>query len=237
MAFQFIRGKAVVWILFLCGLLGALLAFSFIPFSKHLVSWLFKSLPLESLISVSAASYLSDFGFVFMAFFLTVSLPTPHCRIPTPYTTRRLFRLSLLPILISVGYGFTKGVHFFSLPIGSFPWKEALWAWLLVPVGEELLFRGWLTRLLNRLYPESFFPFSPFLPLSIWGSALAFSFWHLQNIDPHHYSLVLVQLFYTFMIGIWLGLINWQTQKLWPCILAHSLLNFAADWKLLFMVI
>jgi membrane protease YdiL (CAAX protease family) len=236
MAFQFIRGKAVFWILLLCGLLGALLAFSFIPFSRHLVSWCLEGFQLKARLSHSTFSFFSDFGFVLVAFFLTISLPARSCSVPAPYSPLRLFRLSLLPIIISFGFGFTKGSNLFNLSLVSFPWKETLWAWLLVPIGEELLFRGWITRLLDRLYPESYLTLSPFFPLSLWGSSCAFSLWHLQNMEPGNSLFMVLQLFYALMVGIWLGFIRWQTQKIWPCILAHCLLNFAADWKLWFML-
>lgn len=237
MGFQFIRGKGVFWILFLCGLLGALLAFSFIPFSRALVSGALDLTSLKTALSSPALSFFLNIGFVLMAFFLAISLPAQSCSVPAPYSGRRLFQLSILPILISMGFGWSKGASFLNLPFNAFPFKEAFWAWVLVPVGEELLFRGWLTRLLDRLFPESFIPLSPFFPVSLWGSAIAFSFWHLQNLDPSSYLFLILQLFYAFMVGIWLGFIRWQTQKIWPCIVAHSLLNFAADWKLLFMLL
>lgn len=236
MAFQFIRGKRAFWLMGLCGILGALLAFSFIPFSRNLISQIlafssFKPFP------PLAQSFLKDFGFIILAFLLFFSLPSRPSLRPYSYNNRRLFLLSLLPLLISFGFGFRKPLIIGSIPLSSFPMKEALWAWVLIPLGEELLFRGWITRLLDRLFPQSFLTLAPFCPVSLWGSAFAFAFWHLQNLEPNNSLFVLFQLSYAFMVGVWLGFLKWQTQKLWPCILAHSLLNFVADWKLWFVVL
>lgn len=219
MAFQFIRGKRAFWLMSLCGILGGLLAFSFIPFSAHLFS------------------QLKDFGFVILTFLLFYSLPFRPSLKPYSYNNRRLLTLSLLPLFISFGFGFRKQLVFDTISFPSFPIKEALWAWVLIPLGEELLFRGWLTKLLDRLFPHSFFTLAPFFPVSLWGSAFAFAFWHLQNLEPNNSLFILFQISYAFMVGIWLGFLKWQTQKLGPCILAHSLLNFVADWKLWFVVL
>ena len=119
----------------------------------------------------------------------------------------------------------------------DFQWRNlVIWAWIIVPIGEEFLFRGWLLDLFQRVFRNIFAPSLPFLPLSVWGQAIAFSLWHIQNLGQTSPYLVGLQLFYTFFVGIWLGLLRWQTGSLFVAILAHCLLNMLADWKLWFVI-
>ncbi len=96
----------------------------------------------------------------------------------------------------------------------TWPWVVPflLFISLLPGFGEELLFRGYMQgRLLKRL--------APFWAIGV--TSLLFSLFHLT---PH-------AIVFTFPIGIWLGLLAWQTNSVWPGIVCHAFLNFA--WNVL----
>ena len=74
---------------------------------------------------------------------------------------------------------------------------------------EELFFRGYVqTRLLVRFPPL----------VAIGTTSLLFSIAHL---DPIHAVAV-------FPLGLWLGVITWRSQSIWPAVLGHTINNSAA---------
>ena len=94
-------------------------------------------------------------------------------------------------------YGkFSTWIHFYSLVI-------------IAPIAEEILFRGWLQRLLTPI-------------CKVWPALLlqaaAFGAVHYPEQGP-------IGVFMTGSAGILLGLVYLYSGKLWPCILAHALIN------------
>jgi membrane protease YdiL (CAAX protease family) len=225
MAFQFASRKQFFFLSLISLALGGGLALGLQPTTAQLGIWVLDSLGCSRNLACSSILNLCLFPLLCLVFHLSLPLKLFHRNYFIPQ--KRLFLMSLLPLLISFIFGYSKhGLH----------WEGALWAWLAVPIGEEFLFRGWVTGLLQRLFGNTFSSFLPFLPISIWGQALAFSIWHLQNIGQISPPLIGLQLFYTFFVGLWLGLIRWQTGRLLLPVLLHCLLNILSDWKLWFMV-
>jgi membrane protease YdiL (CAAX protease family) len=222
MSFQIANKRQVGLSLTLSLFLGWFLTSGFVSLSYRLFSWVLG--PMNQL------------GFPLLALIFFVSLPDLPCPVFSRLSTKRLLTLCVLPIVISAGFGATKNVPLEFSSSSNLLWKQVTWAWLIGPLGEELLFRGWLTSLLNRLNKNTFLAIAPLVPLSLWGSAIAFSLWHIQNYEQGQLPFLIFQLGYTFFVGIWLGVVKWHTGKLWPCFLAHLLLNLAADWKLWFML-
>ena len=74
---------------------------------------------------------------------------------------------------------------------------------------EELLFRGYLQSRLLRRWP-------PVLAVGV--SSLVFSAAHL---DPLHVLGVIP-------LGLWLGIIAWRAESVWPAILCHAVNNAVA---------
>ncbi|MFM8270008.1 MAG: lysostaphin resistance A-like protein [Pseudomonadota bacterium] len=214
MRFQIANSRQVILTFALSLLVGFVLGYGFISLSYRLLDGVLGDFKLLS--------------FPLLALFFVVSLPHSSHPVLWVYPQNRLLTLCVLPLIIALGFGVAKSFRA--------DWNQAIWAWFIVPVGEELLFRGWVTSLLNRLNKNTFWGVAPLYPLSLWGSALAFSAWHLQNFDLVAFNFLIFQCIYTFCVGIWLGFIKWQTRKLWPCILAHCLLNLSADCKLWFML-
>lgn len=74
---------------------------------------------------------------------------------------------------------------------------------------EEVVYRGYVqTRLLKRLPVWT----------SIFVSSLLFAFAH---IDPQYALLI-------FPLGVWLGIIAWRAQSIWPAVFCHFFNNSSA---------
>ena len=76
-------------------------------------------------------------------------------------------------------------------------------------VAEELLFRGYLQSRLEKRWP---------IWVAVFISALIFG---LAHMDPMH-SLAVVPL------GLWLGVISYRTNSLWPAMLGHMVNNLVS---------
>lgn len=223
MRFQIANRRQSILTFALSGVVGIVLSYGFIPLAHRL----FEAVSLGTI---------KEWAFPCLSLAFFFSLKNSPAPVFSSYSNKRLITLCVLPLLISLGFGASKSFHSNLSGLHFLAWKPMLWTWLIVPMGEEFLFRGWMNSFLNRLSHRAFLGVTPLFPLSIWGSATAFSIWHFQNIETLGLGTVFFQLFYTFLIGIWLGFLRWQTNKLWPCILAHSLLNLTADWKLWFVL-
>jgi membrane protease YdiL (CAAX protease family) len=80
---------------------------------------------------------------------------------------------------------------------------------VLPGVVEELMFRGYLqTRLIQRWSPAA----------AIVVSSLIFS---LAHLDPLH-------VFGVMPLGLWLGLVAWRSESVWPAMICHAVNNAVA---------
>lgn len=102
------------------------------------------------------------------------------------------------------------------------------WYVFAAPLGEELLFRGWLYEIADWLWPEKFFTATNPLPTAVWVTGLAFSTWHLQNLAVDSAGVVAWQLLYTLFTGLWLGWLRWRSGSLWLPLTMHVLINLAS---------
>jgi membrane protease YdiL (CAAX protease family) len=131
------------------------------------------------------------------------SLPAP--RPPRTYPDRdwlAWLEMCVVPILIAVLFGLLRGVPSLFMFLDN--WDERLdllWYLILIPIGEEWLFRGWYYELVDRVWPQWGSATNP-LPLAVWSSALAFSLWHAQNVVRDPMRQVVFQMLYTFLTGI-----------------------------------
>jgi membrane protease YdiL (CAAX protease family) len=129
---------------------------------------------------------------------------------------------------IALAYGFFDGVPPFTHFLSDAQTRLALaWALVFAPLGEEWLFRGWLFSVAHRLWPGVYATATNPLPLAVWVSALAFSFWHLQNAETESLGRVLFQTAYALPLGLWLGWLRWKTDGLAAPLAAHLAINFA----------
>lgn len=131
---------------------------------------------------------------------------------------RKLLEMSALPFLIALIYGAVAN----STKPDQY---DLLWYCLSVPIGEELLFRGWFYAVVNRLAGHRFISLTNPLPAAVFFSSLGFSLWHLQNLETMSWLQVAFQLVYTFFAGLWLGYLRWKTGKIVFPLAAHIGLN------------
>lgn len=206
----------------LAGWIGIGLAMGFQPVALSLWTEICRVLGLN------AAAY-SLVAFPALALLFHLSLPRRGSQKPTDSFAWSLVAISILPLLISFLFGALKP----EWPTGSGALSGQDWIWicLAVPLGEELLFRGWLYRFLDRFAKGASLTVTNPLPVAVWGTALAFSLWHFQNWGVASAPWVIFQILYTFWTGVWLGVLRWRTGSLWVPILAHALINLLAEWR------
>lgn len=115
------------------------------------------------------------------------------------------FLVIFIGLVLFVLLGVTKQFHSVRSPIFFF---------FVTPFAEELLFRGWIFGQLKKL---EFFP--------VTGSALLFSLHHLQYFGYVPTSFALLQIAYTFLLGILLGRMRLKSGNLYFGLGIHILIN------------
>lgn len=117
------------------------------------------------------------------------------------------FGLLALGIVIFVLLGINKYFHGVKSPVIFF---------LFTPIAEELIFRGWVYRQIEKWWKW---------PVVI--SALFFGLHHLQYFGYHLTNFAIFQVAYTFVLGLFLGKIRKDSGSIYLPLLAHILLNWA----------
>lgn len=210
--------------------LAGLLAGGFVPTARELFRLCLSLLPPHNLTGFVVETGERAFFPVLAGLFL-ISLPRSRPRPPRRLIASwlSLSEISVLPILVGFAYGYFQEASSFLLLFGTpSGLLDVMWYLIFVPIGEELLFRGWFYHILDRLWPLNATATNP-LPLALWMSSLAFALWHLQNLTLDPLPLVVFQTLYTFLTGMWLGTLRWRSGRLLPCVAAHILLNAAAN--------
>ncbi len=133
----------------------------------------------------------------------------------------------VLPLLIAFLYGMFLRPGPSLIRAGLSP--DLLWYLIAVPLGEELLFRGWFYDLLDRRYEGRMATVTNPFPIAGWFSTLAFALWHLQNQDVSSPGFLAFQLGYTFLAGLWLSLLRWRTGGISASIVGHVAINVVAS--------
>lgn len=146
--------------------------------------------------------------------------PARPFAMPRPDTDwRRVFRLSGIWLLVwllgSVARAAQVG-HWITYAHGA----AAVVAFLIFgPLQEEFLFRGAIFELVKRAFPSS----RSLLPILI--SAVFFS---LHHFELHRYratSAALLQVGFTFPMGIVFGTLRSESGSLWPALVLHFFTN------------
>jgi len=115
--------------------------------------------------------------------------------------------LVLIGLLIFVVLGITKYFHAVNYPIIFF---------LITPIAEELLFRGFIYGQTERLKIGS--------PVII--SSLLFGLHHFQYFNYHLTPFAVFQIVYTLILGLMLGNMRKNTKNIYLGILVHILINY-----------
>ena len=138
-------------------------------------------------------------------------------------------------------HGLVDAVH----PLGAtVPWRQALsdmswhrWQfWLfeavlsygMVPVLEELLFRGYYQRRLAEDWGDA---------PAILGTSCLFVFAHRQYLVANVYNITMVAILFCFALG--LGIVFAYTRSLVPSMIAHAIVNIPTTpkWKLAMLIL
>lgn len=135
--------------------------------------------------------------------------------------------LIYLPILIACFSNIIYGLCFKVDVLQTFSLVEILvFAKLTLSVLiEELLFRFFLIELIDNSFDNKNKDL-----ISISLSALCFSLFHLINLFGNNVSTVLIQVGYTFVLGMILGIIRVDTGSILIAFIAHLLFNFFNDF-------
>jgi membrane protease YdiL (CAAX protease family) len=132
--------------------------------------------------------------------------------------------LSECPVLI---HSLVDAVH----PLGAMaPWRQAffdmswrrwqfwlfagIFSYAVVPVLEELLFRGYYQRRLAEDWGDA---------PAIFGTSCLFVFAHRQYLIPNPYNITMVASLFCLALG--LGIVFAYTRSLIPSIIAHAIIN------------
>lgn len=117
------------------------------------------------------------------------------------------FGLLILGMALFVTFGVTKYFHGLKSPVTFF---------LFTPIAEELIFRGWIYRQIEKWWKW---------PVII--SALLFGLHHLQYFGYHFTNFAIFQIAYTFILGLFFGKMRKDSGSIYLPLLAHILLNWA----------
>ncbi len=108
------------------------------------------------------------------------------------------------------------------------PWANASTTmWTLSPLGQQLLFFGYLYGRLEQSFPGNLHPRIP-LARALLLTVGLFALWHTPNFFSLPSAYVLFQLFYTSVLAIIPGLSRQWTGSIYYALLTHSGVNFIA---------
>ena len=106
------------------------------------------------------------------------------------------------------------------------PWRQvAITYTLIVPLTEELLFRGYI---LGKLKTEfgGFVNMKIGLSWAVIGSALLFGIWHVPNIwVGFSLSMGVLQVFFSIVGGLIFGILREKTGTIYASVLLHIITN------------
>lgn len=197
----------VVTVFFTCGF-----TFTFLPLLNLLLQ---KTLPFEWYTTAALIAFPLSMG-------VACLVESPAALVNRSPIAPNGWKMSVVPILLSFGFGMIRG----SAPLDA---GTHIWILFSAPLGEEFIFRGWFYSFLNRQGGKNLWSHTNPLPTTVWLSAAAFSMWHLQNWGQSSTTAVLFQLFTTFFVGTWLGILRWKTESIWSGVVCHCLLNATTE--------
>jgi membrane protease YdiL (CAAX protease family) len=118
-------------------------------------------------------------------------------------------------------------VRLFVALAGSTPYEPSLAEVVLVPLGEEALFRGLVLVVLVGLFAR-WLPGPRAVPVAVVVSAVAYGVGHLGNLGYVPTFFVLVQAVAATVFGLLAGWVRLRTDSLAGPVLLHTAMNTAA---------
>jgi membrane protease YdiL (CAAX protease family) len=120
----------------------------------------------------------------------------------------------------------TVAVMSFRLLGTSAPYEPSVGEFLLVPVGEELLFRGLLLGFLLGTFARAEVPHTA--AWAVVASAMAFGVGHLGNLGYVDSRFVVLQVFVAAAFGVLAGWLRIRTDSIAGPVLLHMVMNTLA---------
>lgn len=218
LAYPVLGHKERLGLVVAAALFGALLGLGFIGAANSLLSPLFAKLFAK--FGWEGVRYIPILCFPALALFFHFSMrpprmadKAPRAWAPAPWKSAPLAFSAALIFGMAIGSPATD-YH---------PELSRAWLLLAIPLGEELLFRGWLWNLSLRVFRHRLFSFSNALPAAVVGVSIAFAFWHVQNFRYAPVPITCWQMLYSFFASVWLC--SLRAQSLSAAVLAHATLN------------
>jgi membrane protease YdiL (CAAX protease family) len=204
--------------------LSAILAVGFIPTSQTIFHALVSFLHLSNPTWVGWGERLA---FPLLGAFFWLTFPSQKKQ-ECLSSHSLLIQTSVFPILIAIVFGWLHPApSLWSMRESSESIGTASWILLCAPIGEELLFRGWVYDLYDKWCPKMATATNPY-PVALWVSSMSFSLWHFQNLGSDSAPAVIFQVFYTFFAGLWLGFLRWRSGGVAVPMVAHFALNLGS---------
>ncbi|MFM8315770.1 MAG: lysostaphin resistance A-like protein, partial [Deltaproteobacteria bacterium] len=205
------------------------LAFSFLPSVHGFFSWVGTLFPNQAILN---SKFFEMSLFTFFSALLYLTLPNRSQRHELRSEKMGTVIPSFfIPILIALVFGWVQRGRLMNASTDKF--QDLFWFTICIPMGEELIFRGWLWAILKSLFKSHFYTLTNPLPAEWVYSSFAFSLWHLQNKGHVSLGFLVFQLVYSLLTGLWLGYLRWTTGKIITSTLAHALINLAASLPML----
>ncbi len=109
------------------------------------------------------------------------------------------------------------------------PYSGANWAveMILVPVSEEMMWRGVIFALVYNAFGKLFHD-KVAVTLTVIFSSVAFGLAHVSNVLVHPVSFVLLQMAFAAIAGAGMGYLRAKTKSVYPAMLLHALFNLIA---------
>ena len=131
------------------------------------------------------------------------------------------------PVLIGVSVlAVAAAVAMFRMTGSTAPYEATVGEFLLVPAGEELLFRGVLLAALLDWFRRARVPRAGRWAIIV--GAVAFGIGHLGNIGHVDNAFVILQVFAATVFGLTAGFVRMRTQSVVGPVLMHMTMNIAA---------
>lgn len=134
-------------------------------------------------------------------------------------------REHLLLIAVSI-LAIATVVIAFRMTGSTAPYDATVGEFLLVPMGEELLFRGVLLATLLELFRSGLVPH--YARCAVVVSAVAFGIGHLGNLGHVDTAFVILQVFIATAFGIAAGIVRVRTESVVGPVLMHMTMNIVA---------
>jgi membrane protease YdiL (CAAX protease family) len=131
-------------------------------------------------------------------------------------------------LLLGLTIFFVGAPLVYRLLVGETPFGANTWFFegVVVPLGEESLFRGVLFSMLlwgfRKLYPSRVAG-----NLTLILSTLVFASAHLNNLGHYPTGFILFQVGFSIIVGLGFGYSRLKTGSIYPAIILHALFNLA----------